>query len=261
MKKKKTYVAIVLDKSGSMWSTKDQAIEGFNEQVQQMQEYAKEQDIFVSLVTFNGRVTEHLWNENVEKLVTADPSHYNPSGATAMRDAIGYTIQKLQKTATEDKDKDTAFLVIGISDGQTNSDQVYDADTLKSMIETCQNKGNWTFTFMGCDKQSMLQVAAETGVALGNMAVWDNKTANDAKTGMSALSDGTSRYFTRRSTGIASVANFTSGVEGAMADYTKEAAKGFATLKNPIGEVKPPTEKSSIFSEGKDVTDRMLEKK
>ena len=68
-----THVAILLDKSGSMGnpevygdvqranSIRDAAIVGFNEQIQEIQENAKSQDIRTYLVTFNSEVFEHVW--------------------------------------------------------------------------------------------------------------------------------------------------------------------------------------------------------
>ena len=100
-----THVAILLDKSGSMAKTKEQAIVGFNEQIQQIKENAKDQDIRTYLITFNASVFEHVWGEPAEKLTEASAEDYIPSGGTAMRDAIGYTLQKLLDT-TDPKESD-----------------------------------------------------------------------------------------------------------------------------------------------------------
>ena len=174
-----TYVAIVLDKSGSMASTKDQTIQGYNEQVQQIRKNAKDQKTFVSLVTFSSDVYEHLWNEPAEQLQEASAEDYIPDGTTAMRDAIGYTVQKLTKTA--EKDANNAFLVIIISDGAENSSQHVTKPALKELVEGRQAQGNWTFTYMGCSEDEVRRVAQETAIPIANMAVWENRTVKGTK--------------------------------------------------------------------------------
>ena len=56
IKNKKTYYQLLLDRSGSMSSCAEEAVSGFNEQVQQiksLQEKYPEQEFLVSLTTFN----------------------------------------------------------------------------------------------------------------------------------------------------------------------------------------------------------------
>src|ERR1019366_2335671 len=86
-----TIVAIVLDSSGSMADTKQQTVQGFNEQVQQAKMNAKNQkdvgEYKACIVTFNGEVFEHQWLVPVEELQEATNEDYQPGGSTAMRDA------------------------------------------------------------------------------------------------------------------------------------------------------------------------------
>ena len=175
-KKPKTRMAVILDKSGSMATTKSQAVEGLNEQIQQAREHAKEHDLRCSLVTFNGEVFEHLWDVPAEKLIEAKPEDYNPNGSTAWLDAVGYTIQKLLSTEGPE-DAETAYLVYVISDGQTNADMHYNGEALKELIEGCMATKRWTITYMGHNARYLQEVARQTGVPLTNCAAWSNKSA------------------------------------------------------------------------------------
>lgn len=58
---KKCNVLMVVDKSGSMAGTTNQTIQGYNEYIQQFKEDAKDMDIRVSMISFNGEVFEHFW--------------------------------------------------------------------------------------------------------------------------------------------------------------------------------------------------------
>lgn len=228
-KKARTYVAIVLDKSGSMSGTKKETISGFNEQIQQMKENAKNQEIFCSLVTFNAEVYEHLWNVDANDLSEASEADYVPNGGTAMRDAMGYTIQKLLDT-TEHANEDNSYLVVVISDGQTNTDQHYNGAGLKEMIEACRGTGRWTFTYMGCSKEYVESIAREMAIPLSNVAAWSNVSSGSAYTGMANHSARSMKYFDARGKGQKAVANYMSDVSGQVADFTTAQAVTEAPL-------------------------------
>ena len=234
-KNPRTYVAIVLDKSSSMMGTKTETIEGYNEQVEQMQLNAKEgQDILCSLVTFNGHVYEHLWNVPAAELTKANSEDYTPAGSTAMRDGMGYTIQKLLDT-TDHADENNAYLMIVISDGAENSSHQFTPAALKELVSSCENTKRWTFTYMGCGKEVLQQVAQETGIRVENMAMWDNSTSRGTAFGMRSSSERTKKYLSARSKGEALVSNFYSDVKGCCADYTsgEPAEVDLGGIKNP----------------------------
>lgn len=219
--KERTYVAIVLDKSGSMSPTKKQTISGFNEQIQQIKQNAKDQEIFCSLVTFDGEVYEHLWNVNANDLMEASDKDYIPCGSTAMRDAMGYTIQKLINT-TNHEDENNAYLVIVISDGDTNQDRHYNSSALKELIEGCRGTGRWTFTYMGCTEEYVQKIARETAIPLANVAAWSNADNELACTGMLNQTRRAEKYFAARSMGQKACVNYMSDEVGQVADFTKE---------------------------------------
>ena len=177
--KNKTYVAIVLDRSGSMKfpiELKEKTVIGYNEQVQQIKANATEGEYFVSLVTFNGEVYEHVWNAPAEDLKESTMESYKPGGATALLDAEGYVIDKLLKT-TDPTDENNAYLVIVITDGHENSSIHFSADKLKSMKG---DLSNWTFTYMGCDKDSIEKLARSTGTAVANCLVSEDLHSGSA---------------------------------------------------------------------------------
>lgn len=217
--KPKTYVAIVLDKSGSMAATKTSAISGFNEQVQQLKEDSKTQEIYCSLVTFNGEVFEHLWNVPAEKLLEASVDEFQPNGSTAMLDAVGYTVQKLLNT-TNHEDPNTAYLIVTISDGQTNQDHHYNWNALKELTQGCEATKKWTFTYMGCSKEYMEQLSSNIGTNVSNMASWSNQTAAAAGTGFKNMRSRQAKYFAERSMGQTAASNYASDNLG-VADFTE----------------------------------------
>lgn len=222
MSKPKTYVSLILDQSGSMCSTKEQAVQGYNEQVQQMKLNAKDQEIFCSLVTFNGEVFEHLWCEEASKLNESTSEDYLTEGATAMRDAIGYTVNKLLAT-TDSKDPNTAYLVVIISDGEENSSKHFSEPALKELIQSVQATKKWTFTYMGCDDEYLRKVAVATSIPLENMAKWSNATPSMAVRGMKAANRKLRSFYGARASGQTCSSNlYNADCGGGAADFTTE---------------------------------------
>lgn len=220
--KPKTYVAIILDKSGSMAKTKNTAISGFNEQVQQLKEDSKTQEIYCSLVTFNADVFEHLWNVPAEKLSEANAEEFQPGGSTAMRDAVGYTVQKLLNT-TDHEDPNVAYLIVTISDGETNIDRHYNWEALKELTQGCEATKKWTFTYMGCTKEYMEQLSRNVGTQVSNMAAWSNHTSAETSVGFSNMRGRQAKYFAERSMGQTAASNYASDSMN-VADFTESVA-------------------------------------
>lgn len=217
MTRQKTYTTIILDRSGSMASTRMQAVQSYNEQVQQMKRNAKDQDIFCSLITFNGEVFEHLWCEPADKLQESSAENYIPDGATAMRDAIGFAIDKLESTTTADEN--TAYNVMIISDGEENSSKKYSAAALSEKIRAKQATGRWTFSYMGCSERYLEEIARQTSVPVSNMAVWSNSSRAKARHCLRAQNAKMDNYYTERTKGVVQLAGLYSEDQGKCANF------------------------------------------
>ena len=260
MSKPKTYVTLILDQSGSMGGTKAQAVQGYNEQVQQMKLNSKDQDIFCSLITFNGDIFEHLWCEPAEKLTEATVEDYKTEGSTAMRDALGYAIEKLQKTT--DPKEDIAHLVIVISDGAENASKHYSVEALRELKDSVDKTGKWTFTYMlGCDDAYLHKIAQEMNVPISNMAKWSNATPAMAVRGMKQHTNKTQGYYDNRKAGNVGQANVYSSDSSKLADFTEESPedvndflKGLVVPSSPVPPTMPLNVNMNILNDGHTVT-------
>ena len=232
--KNKTHVAIVLDTSGSMGddmanpNKRAMTVAGFNEQIQQIRKDAADVETYASLVTFDGNVYEHFWNIPAAELKESNIDAYNPTGSTAMRDAIGYVVDKFN-TTTDISDKDTAYLIIVISDGYENASTHHSAAALKEMITAAEATKRWTFTYMGCSKESLKEVTMSTGIAASNMANFDG-TARGIRMAAVAAKDGLADYFHNRRQGLTKTCCYYSDTLGASADFSEEALSATVDL-------------------------------
>jgi len=244
MKKPKTHVAIVLDRSGSMWTSRDKTVEGYNEWVQQLKEDAEEQDITCSLVTFNGNVHEHLWKEDAKNLEESTVESYNPSGSTAFFDAVGYVIDKM--TAEDDGDENTAYLLKVISDGDENDSSHYKEKVITEIFEGARASKRWTFDFMGCSEKDLKKINKYTGVSLNSMAMWSQDSDEQTSQAFAANKHCTRQYFAARAAGSKSEEGFhASYCQGyAPADYTELADSYEASAPKS----RPSAPKSPVFA-------------
>lgn len=227
--KPKTHVAIVIDRSGSMASAHSKTIEYYNEQLEQAIVNSKDQDITFSVVSFNGNVFEHEWLADPNELAKIDASAYSPQGATALDDAVGYTLEKLQKTT--EADENTAYLVLIVSDGEENSSQHFNRPKVKKIIDSCEATKKWTVSYMGCDARYLKHIAKEYGIKESNMAVWTNATSEGAERSLRRSTQRTNAYYGSRARGMVACSNLYSDSDS-LADFTEESPMAFGEAPN-----------------------------
>lgn len=215
-KKPKTYIYFIIDRSGSMKNTEKSVISDYNEQVQQQKQYSKDQDLLVSLITFNGSIFEHVWNQDINSLVELTAKDYSPNGSTAMFDAIGYCINTIE----DRDDPNVAFLFYIISDGQENASVKFSAKDLKNKINACKETGRWTFTYMGFSENYLKEIANSTGIEISNCAVWSNSNVEEADHGLLQKRNLSNKYFAARSAGVVENTCFYSDDVQVCADFT-----------------------------------------
>lgn len=201
-KNKKTYIAFVLDKSGSMETIREATISSFNEQLQEHRKHgSKGGETFLSLIQFSGQVEETFFNVPLDEIAgELDKEQYAPNGGTAMYDAIGYTLNKLQRW---DEPGDVGFLVIVLSDGQENSSKKYDGRQISSLRKELEGTGRWTFQYIGCDA-----AAIKDAISQGFQSYSYSNTNEGMDILTKRMTANTTAYYGARSAGACSVANF-----------------------------------------------------
>jgi hypothetical protein len=148
--KKQIHNLIILDESGSMKSIKDFIINGFNEIVESIQESEKEdpeQQHVISMVSFNSDSTKiHCFMEPCSNLQKIDHNTYCPQSRTPLYDALGFSLNKLNKGIQSQTDKHV--LVTIFTDGAENASREYSKSDINSLIEELKQQ-SWTFTYIG----------------------------------------------------------------------------------------------------------------
>lgn len=208
-KMKKTYVAIVLDRSGSMAGIHKQTVEGLNEQFNAIRRDAKTAgDMEITLVQFDDVIDVVFANQLPENLKDWSMTDFQPRGMTAMNDAVWHAINLLKaKPETED----TGFLVCVISDGAENSSTEVTRMILSEEIKRLQNTDKWTFSYM-LSNQDIHVVAQSFNLDVGNVRGFA-QGHGAAKDAYSKNAAGISKYLNDRGTGKTSSKTFYDDVD------------------------------------------------
>lgn len=215
---KKTYVAIVLDRSGSMSSIHTQTVEGLNKQFTALKENAEfGGDTLVSLIQFDDQIDVVFDNLNPTKIKDFKMSDFSPRGMTSLFDGIWNAINLLKgKEETED----TAFLVCTISDGGENNSKEVTQPTLSAEIEKLQNTGKWTFTYLLAN-QDIAAAAATFNSPINNITTW-NSTSAGAGAAYACNASNVGTYLSgTRSKGLTATADFYSNEDKVILSTTK----------------------------------------
>lgn len=162
--KTKTELVFILDRSGSMSGLETDTIGGFNSMLEKQQRDTGE--CRITTVLFDDQyeiLHDRLDLAAVSKITTDD---YYVRGSTALIDAIGRTIKKIetvQKMTTGEHRADKVLFVI-ITDGHENASRKYRAEQVKQMIEYQKSEFGWEFIYLGANIDAV-ETASHIGIS------------------------------------------------------------------------------------------------
>ena len=153
--KKDVDIIVVLDRSGSMQSIKNETISGFNSFVSEQKKLDYRSSL--TLVQFDDRYQIDYESVDINKVPELNTDTFVPRGLTALLDAIGKTIKttrdrygKLVKNDLPDK---TIFVII--TDGQENNSTKYNRKRIFKKIRKMEKEHNWEFVFLGANQDAI----------------------------------------------------------------------------------------------------------
>lgn len=157
-----TLIAVVLDRSGSMGSIRNDVVGGFDHFVSEHKKVPG--DCKLTLTQFDTEY-EIVWNCRDIKDLPTIGGFYSPRGSTALLDAVGRTInaigEELSKKPESERPSKVIFCVI--TDGQENASKEFNKQQVADMIKHQQEKYGWDFTFIGANMDAFAE-GAKIGV-------------------------------------------------------------------------------------------------
>ena len=172
MKKGYTHIAVLLDRSGSMSSIKNDMIGGFNSF---LDEQAKlDGECTISLAQFDD-IYETVYDfVSIKEMPKLNDKNFVPRNSTALTDSFARFIKETGNkfVVMKEEDRPEKVLFVSITDGGQNdilknTDKHYTSKELKELIEHQENKYNWQFTFIGAN-QDAFGIANSIGISTSN---------------------------------------------------------------------------------------------
>lgn len=172
MKKGLTELVFILDRSGSMGGLESDTIGGFNGMLQKQKKEEGEANVTTVLFDDQIEIIHDRFPMDVVKSLT-DKDYY-VRGCTALLDAVGSTVKKIENIQTRLPVELQAEKIIFVitTDGQENASQEYSAKMVKQMIEKNQEKG-WQFIFLGANMDAINE-AEKIGIRRTHAASYKN---------------------------------------------------------------------------------------
>lgn len=187
-----THMAIVMDRSGSMVTIKNDMIGGLDSL---FAEQAKlDGKCLVDYSQFDTRF-ETIYED---KPVAEAKAVCEPRGGTALLDAIGSAVTNLgsRLRGTVENKRPDKVLVVVITDGYENSSHVWNVDQVKNLITQQREKYNWEFIFLGATEDAV-DTATSYGFAHDSSMNYSNvgNTTNSLNSYVTATrSTGSARF-------------------------------------------------------------------
>jgi len=150
-----------------MASKLNDVIDGFNAYVDGL---AKEDqvDYLFSLTLFDTLVAYRHVAIPLSDVKKLNPKSYEPGGNTALNDAIGITVRKVDA----DRPQVDKVITVIMTDGEENSSREWTHDAVKALIEQKEKEGVWTFVFLGAAPDAWDQ-GRSYGISAANVAQYD----------------------------------------------------------------------------------------
>jgi Mg-chelatase subunit ChlD len=157
-------ITILLDRSGSMGSIKNDTIGGINTFLAAQRKTPGTATF--TLIQFDSHDPYEVIENHVaiEKAKDLTSETFVPRGSTPLLDAIGMSIIKTgaKLAAMTESERPEQVIFVIVTDGEENSSKEYTKDKIKEMIAEQENTYKWEFVFLAAN-----QDAIKTGSTMG----------------------------------------------------------------------------------------------
>jgi hypothetical protein len=162
--KNKTYIGVILDRSGSMTTIKSDMTGGFNTFIKAQKKV--EGEAVVSLFQFDSDFETVYKNKPISEV-----PHLNliPRGSTALRDAVGKASAIIGEdlAALPEDERPGNVVILVISDGLENASREFTGPDIQKIIKEQTDKYNWNYQYLGAN-QDAVTAGTNLGFAAAN---------------------------------------------------------------------------------------------
>jgi hypothetical protein len=171
----RSHITIILDRSGSMRSIRDDVIGGTNHYLAEQR--ATNDAATVTLVQFDGQdpyeVLQHY--QPLASVADLTPVNYRPRGTTPLLDALGRAINDLDGwlAAQPDEQRPGKILFVIVTDGEENASREFSLAQVNELIRVRRDEQGWQFIYISSDLEAVKQ-AEQLGMRRSSSMAFDH---------------------------------------------------------------------------------------
>jgi hypothetical protein len=194
-----THITIILDRTGSMESIRDDTIGGFNAFLKKQK--TEPGIATLTLVQFDSQdpyeVIHHF--KPIADVPELTKETFVPRASTPLYDALGRGINDLEHSIAEriEAGRPSRIMVVVVTDGQENASREFTKAQVGTMITEKITKNDWQFVFLSADLGA-LENAKSIGIAEAATLLFDTSAQGNASA-WNSLAESTSNYRAKRS--------------------------------------------------------------
>ncbi|WP_020527715.1 vWA domain-containing protein [Flexithrix dorotheae] len=162
MKKGYTDIVVLLDRSGSMSSIKEDMMGGFNTFLKEQKKLDGE--CTISLYSFdenNGRLSyDTIYREvPIKKAGNLNDENFVPRGMTPLLDAMGKLINETgnRYRGMNSEDRPERIVLVIITDGLENASREFKKEQINKMVQHQEDKYSWNFIYLGANQDAIAE--------------------------------------------------------------------------------------------------------
>jgi hypothetical protein len=176
-----SHIVVVLDRSGSMDSIRDDVIGGFNAFLSSQKAEAGQATL--TLVQFDSQDPFEVVHDflPIGEIPPLDRERFVPRGGTPLLDALGRTMLDLEArlAALAANERPERVLFATLTDGMENSSREFQRDPILHLIKEKTDRDGWQFVFLSADVAA-IQEAVALGVSKDAAMVFDKNAQGTA---------------------------------------------------------------------------------
>ena len=163
-------LVMILDRSGSMHGLEADTIGGFNAMIEKEKKLGI--DVRVTTVLFNDKIDRLYEHRAIQSVRPLTERTYETGGTTALLDAVGDTILRMEQSGAADR-QGTKVIVVIITDGMENASTEFTKAKVKELISDKQEQAGWDFIYLGANIDAAKE-ADNIGVSRKNAVTYRN---------------------------------------------------------------------------------------
>jgi len=175
------FISIILDRSGSMGSVRDDTIGAINALVSDIA--TQDGKTLLTLTQFDSQSVDVILDAApIDRVPPLTHATFQPRGSTPLLDAVGNTLSTMQRTI-ERIGWTGSILVVVVTDGQENASTQWTRTSVFALVKALEAAG-WGFTYLGASPDAYAD-AQQLGFAAGSTSRWEHDGRNVASVGQS----------------------------------------------------------------------------